>query len=232
MTIVITRRYPEAWSYSAWADYDLCPAKYEGRKVLKLPEEPGPALLSGRVFHDQIAAHITRADAPAPDRPIHKRLQPVVDQLREIDDKVVELQWGFNSAWKPTGWFTRSPPAKATWLRVILDVGVVYPDATAHVGDWKTGKRYDSNDDQMELFGLATFAQFPWVNDVETRLWYVDNGAEEIAEFTRSEEPALRAKWEERARRMLSDRTFTPKPNDKCRFCVRSRQSGGDCRFG
>lgn len=230
MTTVITRRYPDAWSYSAWADYNTCPSLYEGRKVLKLPEEAGPALLEGRVFHDQIAKHITQPGAPAPERPIHKHLQSVVDQLRTIDDKVVELQWAYNKAWKPCGYFSKAP--NPTWLRVILDVGVIYPDATAHVGDWKTGKRYDSNDDQMELFALATFAQYPWVNDVETRLWYVDNGLEEIAEFTRSEEPALRAKWEERAQRMLSDRTFTPKPNDKCRFCVRSRQAGGDCRFG
>lgn len=223
-------RYPDAWSYSAYADYALCPAKYEGRKVLKLPEVAGPALLDGRVFHDQIAAHITKPGAPAPDRPIHKRLLPVVAQLQQIEDKVVEQQWAFTNAWKPTGWFSKGH--MATWLRVILDVGVVYPDATAHVGDWKTGKRYDDNDDQMELFALATFAHSPWVQEVETRLWYVDSGHEEIAEFKHSEEPALRAKWEAKAHTMLTDRTFTPKPNDKCRFCVRSRQSGGDCRFG
>lgn len=230
MSTQVGVRYPDAWSYSAWSDYKLCPFKYHGRKILKLPEEAGPALLDGRVFHDQIAAHITKPDAPAPDRPIHKRLLPVVAQLREIDDKVVEMQWAFTAAWKPTGWFAKAP--KATWLRVILDAGVVYPDATAHVGDWKTGKRYDDNDEQMELFALATFAQYTWVNEVETRLWYVDNGHEEIAEFKRSEEPLLRAKWEDRAAKMLADRTWTPKPNAMCHFCARSRQSGGDCKFG
>lgn len=231
MTTVLVRRYPDAWSYSAYADYAQCPAKYEGRKVLKLHEEPGPALLDGRVFHDQIAAHITEPGAPLPDRKIHARLMPVVEQLREIDDKIVEMQWAYTKDWKPTGWFAKGP-GKATWLRVILDVGVVYPDKTAHVGDWKTGKRYDDNDEQMELFALATFAHSPWVQEVETRLWYVDNGHEEIAEFKAAEIPSLRAKWEARAQTMLSDRTFTPRPNDKCHFCVRSRQSGGDCKFG
>lgn len=226
----MTPKYPEAWSYSAYADYAQCPAKYEGRKVLKLPEEAGPALLAGRVFHDQVAKHITVPGAPAPGRPIHKRLLPVVAQLQQIDDKVVEMQWAYTKTWKTCGWFARG--SAPTWLRVILDVGLIYPDATAHVGDWKTGRRYDDNDEQMELFALATFAQYTWVNDVETRLWYVDNGHEEIAEFKRAEEPALRAKWEDRAQRMLADRTFTPKPNDKCGFCVRARQNGGDCRFG
>jgi hypothetical protein len=224
-------RYPDAWSYSAYSDYALCPFKYHGRKILKLPEPPSDALAQGNAFHQQVAAHITQPDAPAPARPIHARIAPIVAQLRETEDKVVEQQWAFTPAWKPTGWFSRNT-TKPTWLRVVLDVGVAYPDATAIVGDWKTGERYDTNDEQMELFALATFAYWPHVKEVETRLWYVDNGHEEPAEFKRSEEASLRAKWEERARVMLADRTWAPKPNAMCRFCVRSRQSGGDCRFG
>lgn len=233
MSTQVGVRYPDAWSYSAWSDYSLCPLKYHGRRILKLPEPPSTALADGNLFHQQIARHIGDGlgePGPAPDRPIHARLLPIVAQLREIDDKMVERQWAFTSAWKQTGWFSRAP--KATWLRVVLDVGVVYPDATAHVGDWKTGKRYATNDEQMELFALATFAHAPHVNEVETRLWYIDNGHEEIAEFTRAEEAPLRAKWEGRAQKMLADRTWTPKPNDMCRFCVRARQNGGDCKFG
>ncbi|MGH7747093.1 MAG: PD-(D/E)XK nuclease family protein [Candidatus Dormibacteria bacterium] len=225
----MTPRYPAAWSYSAWADYVLCPHKYEGRRVLKMPEPPSQALVDGNAFHVEIAAHI-RGQGPPPQRNIHARIVPIVEQLRSITEKTVEEQWAFTAAWKPTGWFSRAP--QATWLRVIVDVCVAYPDATAHVGDWKTGKRYDSNDDQMELFAVATFARRPWINDVETRLWYVDSGHEEVAQFKRAEAASLRAKWEERAARMLGDRTFTPRPNDKCRFCVRARQSGGDCKFG
>jgi hypothetical protein len=223
-------RYPDAWSYSAYSDWALCPFKYHGKKVLKLPEPESPHLVAGNLFHQQIAAHITRPGAPAPERPIHERLQPIVQQLREHESKVVEQQWGFTKEWKPTGWFSKG--AQATWLRVILDVGVVYDDASAIVGDWKTGKRYDTNDDQMELFALATFMRFPWVQQVETRLWYVDNGHEEPAEFARKDLADLQKKWAERATAMLSDRTFAARPNDKCHFCVRARQNGGDCRFG
>lgn len=223
-------RFPDAWSYSNYETWALCPFKYHGRKVLKQPEPTGQALLDGRVFHDQVAKHITNLAAPAPVRPIHQRLQPVVAQLRTIEDKIVEKQWAFTKTWKPCGWFAKAPAP--TWLRVILDVGIVYEDKTAHVGDWKTGKRYGTNDDQMELFALATFAQFTWVTEAETRLWYVDSGDEETAEFKRAEEPALRAKWEARAQQMLSDREFVARPNDKCRFCVRAKQNDGDCQFG
>lgn len=224
-------RYPDAWSYSAYADYQLCPFKYHGRKILKLPEAPSPSLVDGRVFHDQVAKHITVPGAPAPDRPIHKRIQPIVEQLRQMDDKIVEQQWAFTPQWKSTGWFSRNPQ-KPTWLRVILDVGLVYADDTATVVDWKTGKQYSTNQEQMEIFAVATFNYFPSVKALDTRLLYVDSGAEEVAEFKRSEEAALRAKWEEKARVMLSDRTWAPKPNDKCHFCVRARQNDGDCRFG
>lgn len=223
-------RYPDAWSYSNWEVYDRCPKQYEGRKVLKLPEPVSDALQDGRDFHDQVAKYITRPSAPLPTRPIHARIRPIVEQLRETEDKIVEQQWAFTVNWKPTGWFQKAP--RAAWLRVILDAAVVYPDKTSIVGDWKTGKRYDSNDDQMELFALAIFAHSPWVQETETRLWYVDNGHEECAQFTQAEAPALAAKWEDRARRMLADRDFVAKPNDKCIFCIRSRHKGGDCAFG
>lgn len=223
-------RYPDAWSYSAYAAYALCPFKYHGQKVLRLPEPPSKALEDGNTFHVQVAAYLRGSRPTLPERPIHANILPIVEQLKATEDKLVEEQWGFDRDWKATGWFTKG--AKATWLRVITDAFVAYPDATGIVGDWKTGKRYDSNDDQMELFGAATLMRFTSLDEVETRLWYVDNGAEEVATFKRSELPALKAKWEQRAATMLADRTWTPRPNDKCKFCVRARQSGGDCRFG
>lgn len=224
-------RYPDAWSYSAWADYKLCPYKYHGKKVLKLPEEQTEALISGNIFHKEVAAYVTLPNAPLPSRPIHARILPVVEQLRGMEDKTVEQQWAFTRSWQSTGWFSKQP-GKATWLRVVLDAGVVYPDKTAHVIDWKTGKRYDSNDEQMEIFALSMFKHSPWVEEVETRLEYVDNGAEEVAEFKAKDVPLLTAKWEQNAELMLTDRTWTPKPNDKCFFCNRARQNGGDCKFG
>lgn len=231
MNVSTTLKIPNAWSYSAYEMWAQCPHRYHGMKILKMSDPPSQALLDGRVFHDEVAKHITRPDAPLPSRPIHKNIMPLVDQLRGMDDKVVEMQWALTPEWKPTGWFSRNP-SKPTWLRVILDAGVVYPDDTATVVDWKTGKRYASNDDQMELFAVTTFHYWPQLQEVETRLLYVDNGAEEQAEFKRADEPKLRAKWEARAQTMLSDRTWAPKPNDKCVFCVRSRAKGGDCRFG
>lgn len=223
-------KLPDAWSYSAWAMYDQCPSRYHGAKVLKLAEPPSRALEEGNAFHVQIAAYVRGHRPGLPERPIHERIMPIVEQLKATEDKIVEEQWGFDREWKPTGWFTKGP--KQTWLRVILDAFVAYEDNTGIAGDWKTGKRYDSNDDQMELFGCSTLTRFPALNEVETRLWYVDNGAEECATFKRSELPALRAKWDARAVTMLSDREWRAKPNDKCRFCVRARQNGGDCKFG
>lgn len=224
-------KIPDAWSYSAYSVWKKCPHQYEGLKILKLPDPPSQALLDGRVFHDEVAHYITGQSGTLPQRPIHKRILPIVEELRTVEDKTVEMQWAHTNTWKPTAWFSRNP-LKATWLRVVLDVGIAYPDHTAIVGDWKTGKRYDDNDEQMELFSLSTFAMWPHVQEVETRLWYVDNGHEEPAVFKKAEEAALRAKWEGRAREMLSDREWKPKPNAMCRFCVRSREAGGDCKFG
>jgi hypothetical protein len=119
-------------------------------------------------------------------------------------------------------------------LRNIADVAMLYEDNSAEVVDWKTGKRYGSNDEQMELGAVTMFQRFrgQTVNGVKTTLIYVDAGGEETAEFKFADLDRLRAKWHERAVKMLEERQFLPRPNDKCKFCNFSRSKGGQCRFG
>lgn len=227
----MTARYPDAWSYSAYAMWEECPKRYEGVKVLKMGDQAGPGMAEGNEFHKQVADYIVRPAAPPPTRPIHRDIQPVVEQLRAMESKTVEQQWGLTSDWRQTGWFSRDP-RKPTWLRVILDVGLLYPDDTAEVIDWKTGKRYDHNDDQMEVFAAGVFSYWRHVRHVTTRLDYVDSGQEEVAEFDAKDADALRAKWSDKAKAMLADRTFPARPGFRCKYCVRARQNGGDCAFG
>lgn len=221
-----------AWSYSRLALYEMCPFAFKCKNIDKLPDPPGPAMDRGNKIHKEMANYVTAATASCPDvlAPSAKgsAFKKLCSEIRSFpaDDRVVEQQWGFTKAWKATGWF-----GKETWWRVVLDVGVVYPDNTAEVIDWKTGKKYATNEDQMSQFAVATVARFPHVTHVSTRLVYLDTGQEEFAEFSAAQVPSLKLGFEKRVAQMLGDTTFPARPNDKCKWCNFSKDKGGPCRF-
>lgn len=180
------------------------------------------------MLHKGAADFLTGKCAGAPQELLkHPRVETLLLELQQIPDKQVEQQWGFTDCWKPTGWF-----AKDTWLRVVLDVAVIYPDLIAEALDWKSGKRYGHNDDQMELFALAVMCQFVPVKHVTTRLVYVDTGEEEFAEFPVHHKQRLIDKWMKKIRPMFEDTTFSPRPNDKCKYCPLAKSISGKCAFG
>jgi len=215
-----------AWSYSRAALWEECPLKFKLKHIDKMPETQSPAMARGDKIHKQMAAYVMgTGPAPAEAAKFDRLSKELAGMPAEV--KCVEQQWGFSKSWRPVGWF-----GKDTWLRVILDAGVVYPDGTADVVDFKTGKKYGSNNDQMELFALATFCRFPHVSDVTTRLWYLDSGEEEVAEFKQDDRGLMIDKWEQRVAPMFADTVFAPRPNDKCRWCSFAKSKGGPCKFG
>ena len=219
---------PTTWSFSRWQTWENCPLKYKLQFVDKLPVPQSPAMARGNDVHKALAAYLGgEGDLPPEVKdPFQKQLYA---EMRAQPAKLVEQQWGFDRRWGQTQWF-----GKAVWLRSILDVAIFYEDDSAHVVDHKTGKVYGDNADQMELFGLTMFERFPLKtkNGVKTTLVYVDAGQEQSQDFLAADAAPLRIKWESRAERMLADRQFMARPNEKCRFCPFSRSAGGQCRFG
>jgi hypothetical protein len=218
-----------AWSYTRYADYKRCPMFFAYKHLLRIKEPAGPAMQRGRDIHKEGEVYLSSPRKPrkVPDSYGHFREE--MEQLRGLNPSV-EQQWGFRQDWTPTGWFD-----KDCWTRNVLDVCVVYDDHTADVIDHKTGKKYGSNDEQMELFGLVTFCKFPEVIEVTTRLWYLDiadpreNRVE--ADFKKADEAALKKDWAKKVKPMFMDRKFPPRPNDKCKWCFLSKEKGGPCKF-
>lgn len=214
-----------SWSYSRLSDFETCPRRFRYKHLDKLPEPRGPSLERGIRVHEDCAAFLA-GKLRQPTSEIESFGVGMFEMLRSLNP-FVEQQWGFTAKWRQTGWF-----AADTWLRVALDAAVLYPDDTGLAVDHKTGKKYGSNDDQMELYALAFMCRYPQVKKVETRLWYLDSGDEEIAEFTADDKSALREKWNRRAAGMLSEQVFPARPNPKCRFCAFAKGAGGPCEFG
>jgi hypothetical protein len=216
-----------AWSYSRLSLWETCPAAFKYKNIDKLTEEQSPAMKRGDDIHKAAAAFISGVHQ---DFPVElAKFDTQIWELRDApaDDRVVEQQWGFNKDWRATGWF-----GKDTWLRVVLDVGVVYSDGTGDVIDHKTGKVYESNKDQRELNAIAMLRRFPHLSQVTSRLWYLDSGKETLAEYLQEDITSLIMKWEKRVEPMFADRVFAPRPSEKCRWCAYAKSKGGVCRFG
>lgn len=218
----------KAWSWSAWSLYNMCPAKYKYEKIDKLKQPQAPAMKRGNDMHVGIANYLKGTASVLPTEVLqHARVIQVIQEIQVFPDKVVEQQWGFTRQWEATAWF-----GDATWFRQVLDVGMLYEDLTAEAVDWKSGKRYGSNADQMELQALSVMCKYKPAKYVETRLVYLDSGEEEMAGYAATDRVTLQAKWEKKIAPMFNDVMFAPRPNDKCKWCHFSRSNAGPCKFG
>lgn len=220
-----------AWSYSRYAKYTLCPLQFKFSVLDKLPEPGSPAMTRGNDMHVGTANFLkgTVSTLPA-DVMKNPVITDLIQQVAAMPNKEVEQQWGYDSNWQPTSWF-----GKGTWFRSVLDVGVMYDDLTFEAIDWKSGRRYGSNEEQMETQALAVMKRFKPVKHVTARLAYMDEvGANpfEFHEFPATKMQSLADKWAKKVEPMFTDTVFAPRPNDKCRFCYQARSKGGKCAFG
>lgn len=215
-----------AWSFSRLQCYEECPAKFKYRFIDKVPEEKSPQMQRGIDIHKDAERFLKGEDLlPAP------TLQRFGALMRELKgfEALAEQQWALDSDWTPTGWFAKGK--KAAYVRIVADAAVIYDDNTALVVDFKTGKPWGDNIDQMQLFADVTFCRHPRMREVETRLWYLDTGEEKIEVFDRKGLDGRIDYWEDRVEPMFTDEVFAPKPSNKCRWCSFSKDKGGPCIY-
>lgn len=218
----------EAWSYSRYADYKQCPAKFMYKHLKKLPDPGNAAMNRGNTIH-KMAEDFIRAkiDIPPELESVRRELEYCRDNMA-----VAEESWGFRNDW---GWIGRPGWFGAdVWFRAKTDVRLLYEDDTLLLIDWKTGKKYFDNEQQIELFALAGFRRFPNVTEVDTRLLYTDADPDdnEIQRVYKVKElEAIQRDWTKRVVPMFKDRRFAPTPSGKCGWCPYSKEKGGPCKF-
>lgn len=233
------RKPVTAWSFSRYNDYKVCPAKFAYKHLDKLPEPPSAAMARGSEIH-LMAEKFTKGEL----RTLPKELALFKEEfarLRKEKVKIVEEQWAYTAQWTQTAWNNWN----ACWLRVKLDVAYINVEHNALVPiDHKTGKfREEKNaeyEEQLELYGVAGLVQYPEVDVVAPRLWYIDHGRiypnpeddEPEIEYFRKDEEKLKKKWEGKVAPMFRDTTFKPTPSDAgCRYCHYRKANGGPCKF-
>lgn len=218
--------------------YEKCPAQFKYKTIDKLPDPGSAATQRGNDVHKAGERFLKGEIKTLP--PEFIRFKDQMKALKKLEP-MVEQQWGFTADWQPTGWFGSN-----TWLRIVCDVAIEYDDNTAEVIDFKTGKKYSTNEDQIELFSGAPFMRRPEIEHVTARLWYLDvpDGPKEpwephpdstanevIREYTRDDWEKSKPEWVKRTRAMFNDKKFAPKPNSGCQWCPYSKAKGGPCKY-
>jgi len=226
---VIPIKQLTSWSFSRYSTYKVCPLKAKISFIDKIQEPPNEAMSRGNAIHTLAEEFIKgKAAKLAPELKLFekefKRLRAMFKKVSQA--MVVEDQWAFTKDWDETQWNNWA----ACYVRIKLDCAHHEGEAVMMVTDWKTGKfRPEQNEEyveQLELYALSALLLHEHIEEVIPRLAYTDlgriypNGTDEpVLSYTRKDIPRLKKLWEKRVKPMMSDTTFAPRPNDKCKWC-------------
>jgi CRISPR/Cas system-associated exonuclease Cas4 (RecB family) len=213
-----------SWSYSKLGAYEQCPAKkkYRYDDKVEVTVEKHPAAFRGTHMHDELEEHLGGEQLTMPDwiKPHQPYLEHLIRGEREIK------LW-LDPDWQPIEEEERD-------LVAILDVLVV-DETTAQVVDYKSGKRYSSHVEQLELYCLATLCYYPDIERVEGRCYYLDEKPGSWGKpvfLDRSHIPAVSKRWDDRVTMMNVDTECAPRPGWLCKYCDYRKSGSGPCSFG
>lgn len=245
----IPTRQITAWSFSRYATYKQCPLKAKLQFIDKIKEPANDAMKRGMSVHDAAEAYIKGVDKQGvktstlpPELTSFKRQFQILRKQykKSISGMVVEDTWAFTKDWDETQW----TDWVGCWVRIKLDCAYHVTDDIMIVVDWKTG-RFRSEmggaySEQLELYALAGLLLHPHLKEVRPCIAYTDHGVvfppdDEPIIYTRGDIPKLKKIWSKRTRSMLVDKSFAPRPNDKCHWCFYRRSNsgngGGQCKY-
>jgi hypothetical protein len=219
-----------SWSFSRYKEHKECPAKVKFKHIdkVKVSTPKSPALLRGEVIHKEGEDFLKGKIKLVPVS--FKAFAKEMLELRK-HQAIPEGKWGMTVAWTVIDFFDWA----RCWCRLVLDAHYCPTPKLARVIDFKTGRIYGDNEDQMELYALGGFSHYPNVDEVSTELWYLDqprNATNPLVKvYKRAQLPALQKKWRQNVIPLLSEKRFAPRPGDYCNRCDYSKRRGGPCNF-
>lgn len=232
----------EAGSWSRFNDHRRCGLYAKLKYLDKLPEPGSPAMERGGAIHKLGERYVLGQIRILPEE--LKLFKEEFAYLRKVGANV-EGQLAVDRGWNPCDWFSRD-----AWLRVVTDARHQENKGKTIVGiDYKTGKVYEENDEQLSLYSPVLFAHHPEADELILKLWYLDAGEEKVYRYRRegikaaTKKPGgdavdkrpsfdeLKAAWAEKLHPLLTDRKFVATPNEKCRYCHFRKSNGGPCRY-
>lgn len=218
----------KAWSYSRWSVWKLCPFKAYLKFILKMQEPTNQWMEDGKRKHTLAEYYVDGTKSRLPKELVHYK-----DQFKSARRKFkkgyafVERELAFTKTWEPTGWFDRD-----CWLRVSPDLEIDSRD-TYEIVDHKSGKPYgEGYESQLDLSAAAVSIMVPKVATIVVSNWYLDHALEPATlNYSQKQCATARKQWAKRVKPMLNDTTYTPRKNQKCKYCHFRKANGGPCKY-
>jgi CRISPR/Cas system-associated exonuclease Cas4 (RecB family) len=213
-----------SWSHSKLGKYERCPAvkKFQYDLKVEVTVEKHPAAFRGVHMHKELEEHLGGEQLTMPEW-----IRPHQPHLEHLVRGEKEFKLCLDKDWRPTSEEERD-------LICILDV-LVIDGGTAQVVDYKSGKRYDNHQEQLELYCLAALCALLSLERVEGRCYYLDEKPGSWGKpvfLDRSHIEATRKRWDDRVAMMNADTECAPRSGYYCRWCDYRNSEGGPCRFG
>lgn len=211
----MARRKPwklKAWSFSAWQQYDSCPAKFAYQRRDRLPAPSSPAMERGTDVHRKGEFYLKGKIRGVP-----REYSAFSTEMRGLKaaGAFAEEMWAVNADWEVCDW----QDWDSCWLRAKTDAHEPDGDELTII-DFKTGRIYaDTARDQAEVCAAIApaFYDFEIAN---VGFWYLDQDEVSDFSFSYAECMDLREDWTAKVEPMFTDKTFTPKPSKHaCRYC-------------
>ena len=119
---------------------------------------------------------------------------------------ILEDEWAYDSEWGITEWH-----ANNVWLRVKLDALVLESETSAHVIDYKTGRKFGNelkHAEQLMLYAISTFIRYPQLEFIKVTNWYLDHNETLSRNYSREQAMLFINRWSDRATLMTTTTSF------------------------
>ena len=215
-----------AWSYSRYAAYNKCPFKLKCSAILRIKEPPNYAMDRGTDIHNKGEQYLLGNIRGVP-----REFKEFKEEIKTIKDMgaAPEVDLTIAKDFTPSA----GDDWSHAWLRAKVDADVPHEtEEEVTVVDYKTGKFYDSHEDQGEIYAVNKMVFAPKAKVVDVEFWYLDIGDTLSLKFERKEFNRIKKKWVEKSKSMLTDTRFEPNPGAHCNKCFYSSKHGnGPCKY-
>lgn len=209
------KEHKVTWSFSALKKYKTCARKYHAETVLKLyPRTETEATRYGTELHKAFEEYL-RDDVPLKDNSV--RFKPMLDALKRVPGVLLcEHEMGLKRDLTPCAFADED-----RWVRGIADVVILNEEKKkALVGDFKSGGAKYPDKSQLCLMALMLFAHYPWVEEVNGALLFVNHNVLLPNRYYRKDIDKLWKTWQDDVAKLeasYANDVWHANPNGLCR---------------
>lgn len=213
-------------SYSSVSLFDKCKAAWKYRYKDRVAEPSSKAAERGSRLHSAAEQYLIGA---MPEEQLPVEFWKIKNHMAAMkaERPQVEVELFLDDQWRPCN------NKGAAWI-VIIDslIRPPFDSQVAGVCDLKSGKVYDSHQDQLQLYATAVLSSFPAVASASVGALYLDEGRwGNQTTYHRGALPHLQNAWSAKRTWMMQEKLFNPSPSYfNCRFCSFAASKGGPCK--